>query len=189
MRSESLLRKLGWKQSKGKWINENGHNKPLSLKRAKNALARDYGSKNFDSLKKKGEVKKLSDIVEKGYKPSGKGKFKTPKGRKEYKPDELSKKIEKDNQKELIKKGGFKSSKAFEKTNKYIKDNESKFDYFRGLSDEESLSDPQLKNLMYQAFKGRTKKDRENALDRLLKESGLRSGNEPWPAGQTPKRK
>lgn len=193
MRSDQLLRKFGWKQSKGKWL-ASGHSRPLSLAQAKQALARDLKSKDFDSLKKSGKLANAENLLAKDF-TFAKGKFVAPKGRKPLTLDEANKRalksVESDrrSRNKLL---GFANEPQRKRVSNFTKDNIDLYQRFVDSYEEtqgtiNSQTGALIARLLYKFKKGRTKRERQEALEELLILVGYRSGFEPWPAGQTPR--
>lgn len=195
MRTDATLRRFGWRQSRGKWISP-GHSKPLTLTQAKAALARDLKSKDFDSLKKSGKLERAQRALDAGYQFE-KGKFKKPSGRKPLTLDEVSKRQAKE---ELSAKNksarslGFNSDSQRKSVSDWTKDNlelffrfVDQYDQSQGASDIETRA--LIARLLHTFKTGKTKSARQRALNDLLILVGYRTGNEPYPAGQTPPKK
>lgn len=195
MRSSSLLRKFGWRQSKGKWIAEN-HSRPLTLTQAKNALARDLGSSTFDKAKTSGKLSQSLSLIESGYRFDKSG-FVPPKGRKPLSLAQARERLAKAQAKAeraRFKQLGFKSAKEREKITAYYADSDdflSRFynAYESNFGELDEQAKITIQRLFYLFRKARTKRERQTALNELLIFVGFRTGNEPYPAGQTPKSK
>lgn len=195
MRTTSLLRKLGWRQSKGKWIADD-HSRPLTIEQAKNALARDLKSKDFAKLKKSGKLAQVNKLAANNFKLKG-GKFIPPKGRKPLDLAQASAKVAAKERKEAAAKAkelGFKSKQEQEKVADYYGKSDGflsrfydRFEESNGEMTEEDRAT--IQRLYYRFRKARTKRERQQALNDLLIFVGFRTGNEPYPAGQTPKSK
>lgn len=192
MRTDATLRKFGWKQSKGKWIAP-GHSRPLTLSQAKNALARDLGAKDFAKAKATGKVNSALSLVQNGFLFDA-GNFYTAKGRKALSltsaQAELAKAQAKQ-QRKAAKELGFRSLREQEKVEAFYESDAflNRF-YLKYLETHGSLSDEiktQIQILYYRHRRARTKRERQQALNDLLILVGYRTGNEPYPAGQTPK--
>lgn len=200
----NLLSQLGWKKKGSKWTSK-GHSRPLTTEQAKNAVARDLGAKDFKSASKSGLIEKTKSALARGFRYE-KGKlYKGERGRKAYTPDaalQLAAKAEK-KPAPLPKDDASLARPIYRPTSKPS-----------DLS--EFFADPDLRSTLEDHFYGNarnvfgplsaSKKEaiavwfykkvnagsdrwRQYYLERLLIESGFRRGNEPWPAGQTPRGK
>lgn len=192
---QTLLRKLGWSQKQGKWTNPEGHNRPLTITQAKNAAARDLGSKNYDSLKKEGKLAKAKKAISEGYQYT-KGKFKKPRG-KAKSLDDVLKEVQKKEAKAkraYAKDTGYKSPEEKKKLSNFFRT--KKASYWKDvllenqpdIKAENPVEYARYQRELYNMMNG-TAKQKQAALNYILIYNGYRTGNEPWPAGQTPRRK
>lgn len=192
MQSSSLLRSFGWHTTKGKWIAP-GHSRPLTLEQAKAAFARDLRAKSFEELKKSGKLDRAQAAINSGYSYE-KGKFKSPKGRKRLSLEQVS---ERQLKEELSLKNksarslGFRTDKDRKKISDWTKDNLETYRRFvihyddtHGQSTVEQRAE--IARMLY-AYKHNSGIREQRALNDLLIYTGYRTGNEPYPAGETPK--
>lgn len=213
MRKETVLRKFGWKLEKGKWTAPN-HSRPLTTKQAGNALARDLGAKDFPSLAKKPKYKEIKTALDSGYRPRdqrGKTWRKEGKGGKSIPLSNVAKRIKETQRKQAREAEKAKLARIPFKAREFFPSSipdKSKLDSFRKRNEElvahfiqayndnnditfDMLADDgqyDLYRLIHGFKNGKTKKERQRALNDLLILCGLRSGNESWVAGETPKK-
>lgn len=195
MQSSTLLRRFGWRSVRGKWV-ASGHSRPLTLEQAKKAFARDLKSKDFNDLKRSGKLDRAQAAVNAGYQYD-RGKFKRPKGRKKLDLDDISAiqaKEELTAKNKSAKDLGFTSDKQRKTVADWIKLDlplyfrfVNRYDETQGRSTIEVRAE--IARLLYRFKTGITKAIRQQALNDLLIVVGYRTGNEPYPAGQTPPKK
>ena len=200
----NLLSQFGWTKKGNKWTSS-GHSRPLTTEQAKNALARDLGAKDFKSATKRGLIEQTKSAIARGFEYREGKLYKGARGRKGYTPEQALAIAEREERKA--------APKALPDTQANLAQPIfSKPAKPADLSD--YFSDPDLRSTLEDHFyaqaratfgnlskakkeaiaiyffkKNDTGSDRwrQYYLERLLIESGFRRGNEPWPAGQTPR--
>lgn len=194
MRTDAILRRFGWRQSKGKWVTE-GHSKPLTTEQAKNAFARDLKAKDFSALKKSGRLDAAQKAIDEGY-AYKKGGFKKAGQKKARTVQDIQNERAKQKLRERAVRSrelGFRSDAERKKVSDWTKNNLEAYEHFvnqyRETQGEITSETGALVARLLYDYKNSSGKKSQQALNDLLLLVGFRSGNEPYPAGQTPRRK